>query len=144
MAAPIVLRPLQLKEPSEYNYVLKSWLSALRQNIAHFRHMDDEVFSVHRGAVISAIDRGSTLLACNPDNPNHIYGFVVFERDVVHYIYVASLWRGNGIARALLARATGGSPFSYTHLGQRMNGRAMAKMKAKYNPYALYMLSVDG
>lgn len=41
-------------------------------------------------------------LAVAPDDTTHVYGWIAYTGDVVHYVYVKNLYREQGLARSLL------------------------------------------
>jgi hypothetical protein len=100
-------------------FVVKSWLSSFRKSDWAGPIPNNEYERVYTGTINQLLARGATVLvACNPDNPNHILGWLCYEftrdgRPVVHYVYVKSLWRqavkrygtAVGVATSLFAAA---------------------------------------
>ena len=97
---------------------------------------------------------GGVWVACNPDDPDQIFGYLVGEPRVLHYIYVKAPFRRNGIARKLVARCFG-SEMSKNQVQKTKNtehpAETMAishhtammdlmKMEANYDPYCLFKL----
>ena len=104
------LRPL---EESDWNCVLKSWMRAYRATRPTWRdyytqkHHEIEVYR-QRGALF--------LVACDPDDKTTIFGWACIEDPVVHFIYVKPYFRGQGIAKALVAFGLGvTATIAYTH-----------------------------
>lgn len=59
------------------------------------------------------LERAYTLVACNPEDEDQIYGFIVGEQfpfglkksPVIHFLYVKAVFRGHGVGN-LLMRST--------------------------------------
>jgi len=49
--------------------------------------------------------RAKFVLAVDPEDAQHILGWLCHEGPSVHYVYVKSTYRGQGLARSLLAAA---------------------------------------
>ena len=104
------LRPL---EESDWNCVLKSWLRSYRATRPTWRdyytqkHHEIEVYR-QRGAAF--------LIACDPADKTTIFGWACVEAPVVHFVYVKPYFRGQGIAKTLVASGLGNSLcVAYTH-----------------------------
>ncbi len=103
--------------------VVKWWIGSYRRS-KWAGTLPNNKFPEYMGESIrQLLARGSNcLLACNPDNPTQILGFLVTEKtsrneEVVHYLFVKDIYRKMGISKGLLAEAglkQDGSVF-YTH-----------------------------
>ena len=51
------------------------------------------------------IPHSTITLACDPDDPDTVWGYVCFDGDLLHFIYVKSAFRGFGIGGCLLRAA---------------------------------------
>jgi hypothetical protein len=122
--------------PSDMPFILSSWLRSYRKASP----VSGPVYYVGQEAVIRRLlVRSSIVLACNPEDPSTVLGYVVFERvpsgGLVHYVYVKELVRRCGLAARLLSEVPG--PFrSHTH---ETRAEGVARLKARfpsvYNPY---------
>jgi hypothetical protein len=100
--------------PDELPFLFSSWLKSYR-NAPAVRQMGNEDYFRHQALVIEAIlPVASVTLAVDPEDESVIWGFVVWEGPVLHYLYVKHLLRQHGIARDLWRAA--GSPTTCTHL----------------------------
>jgi GNAT superfamily N-acetyltransferase len=98
---PYVVRPYR----GESGFVAGSWLRNYLSAPA-VRHVDpDDYYKHHARLVSKLIDRSTVLIADHADHPAVQLGFAVGERDnqgvVIHYLYVKSVYRRNGIGKAL-------------------------------------------
>lgn len=103
-AAPVVVREAG---PGDLNFILKSWLMAVRNTshlswgIANARYFAGEQILIKR-----TLAKARTLVACLPDDPELVLGFVVCEPPALcHFVYVKAALRRQGVARVLLQAA---------------------------------------
>ena len=83
------------------------------------------------------IPHSTITLACDPDDPDTIWGYVCFDGDLLHFIYVKSAFRGFGIGGCLL-RAAGlpGSNVITSHRTQSLFV-AFPGIRFLWNPYRM-------
>lgn len=96
-------------EPGDDGFIYSAWTKGARE-VEPTRWVPREAFAGH---VRKRLAKGTTLVACHPDDPAMAVGFLCFEllRDdiaIVHWVYVVSIFRRMGVARGLLA----GVPYS--------------------------------
>lgn len=112
------------------NYILATWLNCFfLSRIA--RMMDRPLyFFEQKRVILRLLERSSTVVAANPEEPSQIFGFIVGEAPqdlpavsetvraaIVHYCYVNSLYRENGLGRRLVRELVGdASKIFFTHL----------------------------
>lgn len=85
-----------------------------------------------------------TIVACNEEHPQTIFGYMIFDPDVVHYVFVKAAFRRFEIARDLIAHAFPGAK----SLQYSQNTNAARAISAKYpelifNPFVLYKREVS-
>ena len=84
---------------------------------------------------------GTTLVACFPEDPNEILGYVIFEpgdTPVLHYVY--SRRSGRGVFRSLMTAAVGDSKLVVaTHVPRRWKKlkELLEPAHVVYDPYNL-------
>ncbi len=90
-------------------FVYATWLKQVVKNCVGFEHLSDaRLYHKQMQVVKSILSRAATLVAHLPDDPHVILGYLVLEksrrvaRPIIHWIYVKSPWRENGIAAQLL------------------------------------------
>lgn len=100
-------------------FVVRSWLSSFRKSDWAGPIPNNEYERIYLDTINQLLARGArVVVACNPDNPNHILGWMCYEftrdgKPVVHYVYVKSMWRQavkrygtpTGVATSLFAAA---------------------------------------
>jgi GNAT superfamily N-acetyltransferase len=72
-----------------------------------------------RRSITSILARGNLTVACSPEDPDQILGWVAWEDGgTVHYVYVKDPWRQDGLGRELVEHVIGAAPWRYTHRTQ--------------------------
>lgn len=101
---------------TDWAYIEDSWAGSLRNN-RYDGGDDDESFRPSdeppppRGwyqkiaqRVRELRTRGARfLVACDPSDQNQIIGWACFEKPIIHYVMVKVYFRGQGVARQLIA-----------------------------------------
>lgn len=131
-------------QPTDRNLVLSTWLKNYRHD-SYFakRIRNEEYFLYHHPIVNRIIDRetAKTLIACDREVPDLIYGFFTFERalnlEIAHFMYVKKAFRNFGIAKALWDAAQLKEHVNFTHWTYAMNGIKETHPELIYNPYLL-------
>ena len=88
--------------------------------------------------ILKKIIRNSTItLACDPDDPDTVWGYVCFDGDLLHFIYVKSAFRGFGIGGCLLRAADlPGSNVITSHRTESLF-KAFPGVRFLWNPYRM-------
>lgn len=110
-------------DPEERVFITKSWLDEYRR-VPSSGTIPAHLFAkLYVPVVHHVLDNPdvTTLVACHSSAPSVVLGFIVtesgFTRPVLHFLFVKPDYRGNGIAKALLAAANLNpkEPFFYTY-----------------------------
>jgi hypothetical protein len=62
-----------------------------------------------RPRLANLLTRALVLVCCDPEAPNVIWGFAIYEPGMLHFVYTKFALRRNGIAKALVAKALEGN-----------------------------------
>jgi hypothetical protein len=81
----------------------------------------------------------TVLIACNPEDPDQIFGYIVGERKCIHFLYVKEYIRSEGIAKDLVSRFDA-TTYSYYSRSSRSLGK---KFKLQFNPFHLWGIFLD-
>lgn len=122
MTAAVVHLPDELavgirqNEPGDTAYIMRAMKEVLRQSPSMRWARDSEIYRELNHRCDALLHRHGALVACNPD-PDHesqLLGFAIIEKpSTCHFVYVLKPYRGNGIAKALLAGLA--APIKATH-----------------------------
>ncbi len=116
---PIAIRDA---EPTDEGFIISTWLKSFRKGSDFARNIyRDLFFTFHHGIVETILARPNTakLVACQPDAPEVIYGYMVFARmdpevfyrlklefrPIVHYLYVKEAFRQMRVASRLIEKS---------------------------------------
>jgi predicted GNAT family acetyltransferase len=102
----IKLRPY---EPSDFNFIINSWLNSSHE-LFPARKINKKYFNKVNTPILSLLLSQCTILvACNKDDANHIFGYLVYERIaneiIIYWLYVKKELRNFGIASKLINKA---------------------------------------
>lgn len=77
-------------------FVLSSWLKSYRQS-EFAQPMPNEIYyDNHTQIIKNILSKAYTIMICDPDDDNHIYGFICAEntnKQILHYMYVKYTYR---------------------------------------------------
>src|SRR5688572_6123145 len=116
----------------ELPFVFRSWVRSHRTAPGSLRMPAGAYYPWQRDVIDRLLEREPSplvLVARDVESPIFLYGFLVAERVggalVAHYAYTKRAWRGQGLARALLAEAIrrvgeGASGLLYSHDADRV------------------------
>lgn len=100
---PMTIRPMK---PSDYNFIYSSWLTSYKRSTSH--HLGFDIFcDNHKKIIETLLAKGSGLVACDDEDPEHMYGYVIYDPRyskglaVAHYILVKKNFQSLGIGRSL-------------------------------------------
>lgn len=121
-------------------FIMNSWLKSyypFSQRAPEPRYY----FEGHRKLLDRVYRRSKILVACNPEDTEHIFGYVVHEpkaeHQIYHWCFVKFAFRNMGLARSLIERTREpNQPLFFTH---KHRDNALGKsLGADFNPYLLY------
>ena len=106
---------LRKPEPDEraLRLVLDSWCKTVAAEPPwdfstphHTPPLPHPIMIYEHDTLLKKIIHNSTLtLACDPDDPDTVWGYICTDDDILHFIYVKSAFRGFGIGGCLLRSA---------------------------------------
>jgi hypothetical protein len=115
-------------------FILSSWLKSYR-NADTVVHVNNEDYYKGQADLINQlIDRSNVIIACDPEYPTSMFGYVIYEDNVIHYIYCKFSFRRHGVATLLHDAA--GQPSVATHWTYVV---PKLPFKVQYNPYRRYL-----
>jgi GNAT superfamily N-acetyltransferase len=120
-------------------FLYATWLKSYRNSV---RGCPTPIFNIGcRMRINKLLARPTTnvVVACHPDTPEMVFGYMVCEGNALHYLYVKSQYRKQGIARALLDMFNKDMPIQYTHKANEIWIERKLKNEPKYiyNPCIL-------
>lgn len=128
----------------DINFVLSTWLKSYYEELKRngskgvIYPKDDVFFQGHQSRIKEVLKTSECLVCVAPDEDNQIIGWIVFDKDAIHYCYVKQVFRKMGVARELQKQAI--QPRSYSH--HTRFSRYLNK-GLTYNPYS-FLGASDG
>lgn len=100
---PIAFRP---PTEDEMAFIYSGWLRSHRYSRFAVDIPGPIYFDNHKKVVELLLSTGRIVVACNPDHPDQLFGFVCYQPThggaaVMHYLYVKQPFRRFGIATAM-------------------------------------------
>lgn len=135
-------KPVKIREPkaSDLNFIQSTFLKSMKRESHLGRSCSSQVFFSEFPKVIDYIlDRSKTLIAHFDEEPDLILGYIIYELECAHYVYVKAPYRGHKIGWDLIHSAF---PESKT-LTFTLNTKASKKYCEQYsnlihNPFFLF------
>ncbi len=90
----------------DINFIYDSWLHNYRKSPSSTHIHSNTYYPEQRQIIEDLLLTASTIVACNPDNDEQIYGYIVFKRpNTLHYVLVKHIYRRMGVCRKLMEAA---------------------------------------
>lgn len=120
--------------PEDIAFIKSSWLKN-QCNTVPFKFMKN-FFISYSPLLDKRIPTIKILIACNPEYADQTYGYVAYDKDVLHFIYVKGVYRHFGLSKDMLQAAFPEAPPKYySHLSDNQYFKTlMWKNKISYNP----------
>ena len=123
--------------PDDRGYIIDSWLQSFRGSPFAQRLPSDVYWSRYgqAGLVEDLVGQASLVVACLPDDPTYIYGWLCAQRGgCLHYVFVRHDFRRMGFASRLVG-VVEPEIVTVTHMTTEFS-RLMKGREVKYtNPY---------
>lgn len=123
------------------DFIYSSWLRSYRPSKANVGLDSDVYYERHSNRINAILQRAGTrvVVASNPEDDDHLFGYIVFEiqatKTILHYIYVKQSYRQLGLARRMLEILDAGQKLTASHYPA--NDKIFAKFRSKginYDP----------
>lgn len=88
----------------------------------------------HSKVISKLIERSTPRIAVKTEDPDVIVGYIVFEPNILHYVYVKEAFRGFGMCRKLIYDSKLIEGARATHLTMR-GKNIISQSKFIYSPY---------
>jgi len=129
--ASISFRPFK---EDDLNFITNSWMKSYKK---HAGVRSDVYFVEHHKLIHFILRKSHILIACNSQNADQIFGYIVYEKNIftiIHFAFVKQMFRGIGIFKQLFDEASVTSPFLCSHDTRYNQKEVLGKVKI-FNPY---------
>jgi len=133
---------LRRADEKDISFIFNSWLKSYRNSLFAKSVSNTIYFSEHHKIVEKLAKTSEIIIACNPDDPEQIYGYACAEKIdgifCLHYIYVKQPFRRLGVGNFLLNAFDRdiSEPAVHTHQ-TKIAELLAAKFNTVYHPYLL-------
>lgn len=124
---------------SDIAFIYSTWLNSYRNDSSIGLSVRKSVFFDNYQLILDQLmDSSETIIACQPDEENVVYGFMTFDPKTIHYAFVKEAFRRLGIAKSLFQ-------YAFTENLDRISITHKTKYaqflctKFNYNPFQLYL-----
>jgi hypothetical protein len=126
-------------EGSDLNFIYVTWVNALWLDVYCGRGLKKSAFRAKYLTIIDSIladPESKILVACDPNDPFVIYGYLVAKPPTAHFTFIKSQFRKLGIAKSLFLslKCSGAS----THWTSRLKPIAKKYPELTYHPHLLF------
>ena len=141
---------IRSEKPGDRNLILSSWLrSALQFPIWHEGRIGSPsinlppgggtpLHSTHQSILKKILDHSLVLVASDPEEDDHVFGYCVFEEDCLHWIYVKKDLRRMGLGSYLISRSgLSGDVLEVSHRTPALNH--FRDRTFIWNPYRMWV-----
>lgn len=129
----IVIRDLIIADDTAF--IIDSWLKSYYGKSTFSCHISKKVFfEEHKKIVIKLLKKSTIKVAVDGEDSSNIAGYIVYEPNKIHYIYIKEVFRGFGICKKLLCENNFFDRTEITHLTLRAR-KIQLKMGFIYCPY---------
>lgn len=130
--------------PKDINFIFSTWMESFRYGSTPIKTTPKSIYFSRYQTVLDHIlgkDEVHTVVACSPEEPDVILGYLVYETpNIVHYSFVKEVFRNIGVAKSLLEHL-GPSYKTFTHRTDMLEKYMRNKPEWRYDPFLLYQRS---
>lgn len=128
-------------EPNDINFIYSTFLKALKADSSLGKSVRNSVFfDEYQSIADSILEHAIILVACNHEDNNTIFGYLVYDPTVMHFAFTKAGFQRLGIAKSLCLAAEhkSGKFKYYTH--KTHNALPILKKHEDliFNPFILY------
>ena len=123
--------------PTDLPFIYATWLNSYWKYGKKPSGSKTEFFESYRKIVDFILLNSKTFIASLPDSENTILGYICFDNEFLHYVFVKEDFQSFGIAKDLYHKAD--CPHICTH-STRITIDLISKLKLHYSSYNLLNL----
>lgn len=126
--------------PKDEAFVFSSWLKSYRDSPAMAGVPNTIYYKTMHDLIERVLARATVLVACDEADPETVFGYVVYEKGTIHWIYVKHSFRSFKIGTALESAALVNqeAPINYscrTRVGERLIAK---RAYYQYSPFEIW------
>lgn len=135
-----MLWKLRPPRPSDESLIYSSWLKSYRDSPTVAGVSNTVYYKRMHAAIEDILKTATVVVACNEEDPELVYGYVVYGYGKIFWTYTKHSFRGFGIGKALESAALLGQEAPITYPCRTRVGEELAKKRAylQYDPFSLF------
>lgn len=98
-------------------------------------------FDNYRLVVDDILESSSVTIACHKDEPSVIFGYIIHQGNILHYIFIKEAFRNLGLAKALYNHGLQDTDplFGYLYTTHKtFISEKIESLKVPFNPFVLF------
>ena len=125
--------------PEDLSFIYSTWLNSFYYDSWAKSIRKSVYFNNYKKVLDRILDSAHISIACDPNDESVIYGYLISESDIAHYIYVKDAFRKFGIAKDLVNNDMNLlNEFQFTHKTRHVLPIVMNKNQYTFNPILLF------
>lgn len=118
-------------------FIYSTWLKHYREESDFGKSMPNTVFfKGHHNVINNLLLTSDTIIAHDPEDEQVIWGYLVFEKGIIHWVYVKGRFWRNEIAKTMINSASIDlQTVNYSHKTYLASKLLEKYTQAVYNPY---------
>lgn len=137
-------------KPGDIPYITSTWMNSFRSNARWPKEILHRIYSSEHNRIINSIlNNSQVLIACDPEDEDHIFGYVVFSNitridlDIFHYVFTKRAFQKLGVAKGLIKESRKGGNAAFTHKNEKAKWIPEKLLSTHYenvnfNPYLFF------
>lgn len=132
-------------EDGDSDFVLSTWANSQSCVSPNNRCRKGEFIRMHKHFIRSRLHLFNIVIACNQECSDQIYGFIVYSKNCVHFIYVKSTYQKMRVASSLMSHCFGFIPPEYysSFSSNPDSKRYINREDMKFNPFLLILIGEE-
>ena len=131
-------------EATDLPFIYSTWANSMRYASLLGKSCRNTIFFKEYAKVIDhilSLADTEILIACFPEQPEVIFGYLVYQDNILHYLFIKEAFTRQGIAKSLVQEAS--RPFdTYSHKTFVLKHILDRHPELNYNPFVLYKQGV--
>ena len=126
---------------SDLPFIYSTWINAMRYDSPLGKTCRVTIFTKEYVKVIDSIldlDTTNILIACHVEDPYIIFGYLVYQPNLIHFTYVKDIFRQMGICKSLAEVAKITPSAVFTNKTMSITPILNKYLYLEYNPFILF------
>lgn len=136
------LEQIQIRQPkpSDLSFIQATFSKCIKNESNLGRSCSPKIFFREFNQVVdNLLSKSEVAIACSQENEDVILGYMIYESDTIHFVFVKSAFRQMGIAKELVEHAFNDKEKIYCSFSTNDSKRIKDRYpNLIFNPFSLY------